>query len=161
MTIWTDEMEETLKALWPSALSVGTIAERLGVTRKALDGKRDGLGLPPRYRRRYKSAPATKPARDWAALKARCRELDAQGMQRKAISDELNVARSTICNWLGVQEYGEADAQFDPTVMKYDLYQEAWVTAAGPIDTPLFKNIRCSDFGKPPAILTHIPRAVA
>lgn len=157
---WTPVMEANLRRHWWSGMTIPRIAEHFGVTPKAVESKRRFMGLPVRPRHQHSSKPAIAPraARNWTALKDACLELAAQGRSHGDIATEIKVARSTICKWLGIQEYGGADKKFDPMTMRYDQYQTAWIAAAGPINTPLFRNIRCSDFGRPPMVETIVER---
>lgn len=45
---WRSDQVEELKALWALGLPGGEIADRLGMTRGKVTGKRHSLGLPPR-----------------------------------------------------------------------------------------------------------------
>lgn len=42
---WTDERIEQLKTLWAEGMSAGEIAREMGITRNAVLGKKDRLGL--------------------------------------------------------------------------------------------------------------------
>jgi GcrA cell cycle regulator len=61
---WTPEQTERLKGLWASGMSARECAELLGVTRNAVIGRVNRIGMPPRERKTtIKSTAALKPAR--------------------------------------------------------------------------------------------------
>jgi len=148
---WTPDKSEELQRLWLSALTLKGLAFRFGVSTDAIRKRARIMGLRPRSLN-------PRSRRDGLATKARAVELVAAGKSRSEIAAELHTTAVTLNRWLGTEQERVVDIQFAPERMKYDEYQAAWIAAAGPINTPLFRNIRCSDFGKPPSIETHVPR---
>ena len=61
---WTDGDVETLKALWSKGRSAREIGEKLGVTRNAVIGKANRMGLAHNSAAGGRRKPAAKPVRD-------------------------------------------------------------------------------------------------
>lgn len=88
-TDWTDERIARLKQLYADGESYSVIADDLGVTRNAVSGKVDRLGLDPRpdRRRRFSQIGRTKPRKvsfRVRALKARAND---PGIETATVSD--------------------------------------------------------------------------
>lgn len=61
MSPWTEEFTERAKAMWAEGCSFGTIAAALGLTRNAVCGKLNRMGLVmgrPKWEKRVKKKPA-------------------------------------------------------------------------------------------------------
>ena len=152
------EADQRLRDLWPGIMSVKAIAHALGTTESAVMARRVVLELPPRFENR--ATRISRSPEEIKALKARCRELAAQGKARREIAEALRISASSVCKWVGQTEYGYEDQKFDPASMRYADYEARWKARAEKVGGVRFQDMRCNDaIGKAPLIETHLSRA--
>ena len=88
---WTEQAVETLRRLVGEGLTLRQIGERFGVSRSAVAGKIDRLGLAPARQRVF--APTANAGARWTPERdARLRALAAEGHATAAIAADLGVS---------------------------------------------------------------------
>lgn len=85
-----DGIAQQFRAMWGDGVSITEIGRRLGVSRNAVEGARQRLGLPER------GSPIGKFIYDWSVLGPQVIALRARGLTWKEISKHVGVSPSAL-----------------------------------------------------------------